>query len=79
MYYMEELSMGLRPFPCAEALLAESRGMGGMRVAVVTSSSRSSAAAVLRATGLMEFVDLLVAGDDVDRGGKPDPAPSSWR
>ncbi len=73
MYYMEELSMGLSPFPCAGALLAESRGMG-MRVAVVTSSSKSSATAVLRATGLMEFVDLLVAGDDVDRG-KPDPAP----
>ncbi len=73
MYYLELLRNGLEPFPCAMELL-DSTHEFGMRAAVVTSSSRSSALAVLKATRLLEKVDYVVAGDDVEKG-KPDPLP----
>ena len=73
MYYLDLLSNGLDPFPCAMELLDETHELGIM-AAVVTSSSRSSALAVLKATRLLEKVDYVVAGDDVEKG-KPDPLP----
>lgn len=47
-----------------------------MQCAVVTTSPRASVEAVLSGTSLIEFFDLLVVGDEVQRG-KPDPLPYS--
>lgn len=46
----------------------------GLMVGVVTSSSRHVATRALEVTGLLRYVDALVAGDDVVKG-KPDPEP----
>jgi beta-phosphoglucomutase-like phosphatase (HAD superfamily) len=45
-----------------------------LRCAVVTTSPRESAEAVLTSLGLLDFFSLLVVGDEVERG-KPDPLP----
>jgi beta-phosphoglucomutase-like phosphatase (HAD superfamily) len=47
-----------------------------LRRAVVTTSPRESAEAVLTTLGLVDFFNLLVVGDEVERG-KPDPLPYS--
>jgi HAD superfamily hydrolase (TIGR01509 family) len=44
------------------------------RIAIVTSCNRASAEFVLQATGLEDYVNLLVAAEDVQRH-KPDPEP----
>jgi beta-phosphoglucomutase-like phosphatase (HAD superfamily) len=47
-----------------------------IRCAVVTTSPRTSAKAVLNGVNLLSSFDLLVVGDEVQRG-KPDPLPYS--
>jgi HAD superfamily hydrolase (TIGR01509 family) len=47
-----------------------------MQCVIVTTSPRTSVEAVLNSTDLIEFFDLLVVGDEVQRG-KPDPLPYS--
>ncbi|QKR00458.1 HAD-IA family hydrolase [Metallosphaera tengchongensis] len=59
------------PLPCARELVKDARELG-YSVAVVTSSLRRSAMRSLQAIGIEP--DILVAGDDVERG-KPDPLP----
>lgn len=44
------------------------------RIAVVTSSNRSSALAVLEHTGLAEYINVVVGAEDIDRH-KPSPDP----
>ncbi|MCG2886386.1 MAG: HAD family hydrolase [Vulcanisaeta sp.] len=46
----------------------------GFMVGIVTSSSRYVALKVLEVTGLIRYVDAIVAGDDVERG-KPSAEP----
>ncbi|MFB6470824.1 MAG: HAD family hydrolase [Vulcanisaeta sp. AZ3] len=46
----------------------------GLLIGIVTSSSRHVAVKVLEITGLLKYVDALVAGDDVNVG-KPNPEP----
>ncbi len=60
-------------FPGAARLLACLRG-AGIRVVVVTGSTRAGASATLAAAGLDRHVDDLVAAEDAPRG-KPDPEP----
>jgi haloacid dehalogenase superfamily, subfamily IA, variant 3 with third motif having DD or ED/haloacid dehalogenase superfamily, subfamily IA, variant 1 with third motif having Dx(3-4)D or Dx(3-4)E len=60
-----------KPMPCAVNMARALRGRG-MKFVVVTSSLRRNAVRVLESIGLKP--DVLVAGDDVDRG-KPDPEP----
>lgn len=60
-----------RPMPCAVDVTRALRERG-MKFIVVTSSLRRNALSVLESIGLKP--DVLVAGDDVDRG-KPDPEP----
>ena len=62
-----------RPVSGAPEVLRVLKGRG-LLVGVVTSSSRHVALRVLEVTGLLGFIDALVAGDDVGRG-KPDPEP----
>jgi FMN phosphatase YigB (HAD superfamily) len=47
-----------------------------MQCVIVTTSPRTSVEAILNSTNLIEFFDLLVVGDEVQRG-KPDPLPYS--
>jgi HAD superfamily hydrolase (TIGR01509 family) len=47
-----------------------------MQCVIVTTSPRASVEAVLNSTSLIGFFDLLVVGDEVQRG-KPDPLPYS--
>jgi len=61
-----------RPVSGAPEVLRVLKGRG-LLVGVVTSSSRHVALRVLEVTGLLGFIDALVAGDDVSRG-KPDPS-----
>jgi phosphoglycolate phosphatase len=70
--YMELLDH-VKPMPGAHEVLSGLKSMG-LGVGVVTSSSRVVAEATLRHVGLMDHVDVLVAGDDVDEG-KPSPRP----
>ncbi len=46
----------------------------GFMIGIVTSSSRHVALRVLEVTGLLKYIDAVIAGDDVDKG-KPDPEP----
>ncbi|MCG3108343.1 Pyrophosphatase PpaX [Metallosphaera sp. J1] len=59
------------PLPCAREMVNKARS-SGYSIAVVTSSLRRSASRSLGAIGVTP--DLLVAGDDVEKG-KPDPFP----
>jgi HAD superfamily hydrolase (TIGR01509 family) len=45
-----------------------------VRVAVVTSGNRAGAIEIVEALGLTGRIDLIVSGDDVEKG-KPDPEP----
>ena len=63
----------VRPFPGARMVLTELRRRGA-RVAVVTSKGRRVARSTMEVCGLWDVVDLVVAGDEVERG-KPDPEP----
>lgn len=63
----------IRPFPgVSEALAA--LGAGGLRLAVVTSKARPFAQRGLRALGMEDAFDLVVAVEDTQRH-KPDPQP----
>ncbi|MFP3074653.1 MAG: HAD family phosphatase [Caldivirga sp.] len=62
-----------KPKPCALELLKTLRELG-VRSSVVTSSNRVSAYSVLEATSMLNLIDHVVTGDDVNRG-KPDPEP----
>ncbi|ABP94756.1 HAD-superfamily hydrolase, subfamily IA, variant 1 [Metallosphaera sedula] len=59
------------PLPCAREMVERARSKG-YSIAVVTSSLRRSASKSLGAIGVTP--DLLIAGDDVEKG-KPDPFP----
>jgi HAD superfamily hydrolase (TIGR01509 family) len=63
----------LRIVPGARKLLRWAKSEG-IRCAVVTTCPRASAEAVLNATALIDHFDLLIVGDEVERG-KPDPLP----
>ncbi len=63
----------VRPFPGALAVLTELRRRG-VRLAVVTSKGRRVARSTMEVCGLWDAVDVVVAGDEVERG-KPDPEP----
>lgn len=61
----------VKPFPDSAKALTMLKN-GGLRVAVVSSYTASSAKAVLERTGLIGLVDCVVGGDEVLLG-KPDP------
>ncbi len=63
----------VRPFPGALEVLDELRRRE-VRVAVVTSKAKGVARRTMEVCGLWDRVDLVVAGDEVERG-KPDPEP----
>lgn len=65
----------IRIIPGAREIIRWAKSQN-MRCAIVTTSPRTSVEAVLNSTGLIEFFDLLVVGDEVQRG-KPDPLPYS--
>lgn len=58
-------------FPSAKATLEELRKMK-LHLAVATSSVSASARPFLERTGIRSFFDVIVTGDEVQRG-KPDP------
>lgn len=60
-------------FPGALQVLDELRGRG-TSLAVVTSKARGIARRTMDVCGLWEAVDVVVCGDEVERG-KPDPEP----
>ncbi|AWR98944.1 HAD family hydrolase [Metallosphaera hakonensis] len=69
--YDELVPKKARPLPCAKEMVEAAKSKG-YSIAVVTSSLRRSAKRSLEVTGITP--DLLIAGDDVERG-KPDPYP----
>ncbi|WP_069806478.1 HAD family hydrolase [Vulcanisaeta thermophila] len=69
----ESLITNVRPVSGAAEVLSSLKRRGYL-VGVVTSSVRSIARKSLEAAGLLQYVDALVAGDEVSRG-KPDPEP----
>lgn len=69
----ESLLSNAKPMEGAQEVLSSLKRHGYL-IGVVTSSVRSVALKVLRITGLMQYVDALVAGDEVSKG-KPDPEP----
>jgi HAD superfamily hydrolase (TIGR01549 family) len=58
-------------FPCVKGVLEDLRRMR-LRLAVATSSVGASARPFLARHGLIDFFDVVVTGDEVDRG-KPAP------
>jgi HAD superfamily hydrolase (TIGR01509 family) len=58
-------------FPCAETTLNELRKMQ-LRLGLATSSLSASARPFLERTGIDHFFDVIVTGEEVQRG-KPDP------
>lgn len=65
-----------RPYPAmpgAADLLARAQSAGWPR-AIVTNAMRPNAEAMLTATGLRDFFEVLVIGEECTRG-KPDPEP----
>ncbi len=70
-YYRELVKKVARPTPCAEEILGELKEKG-VKIAIVTSSIRSSAQLTLSVLNFSP--DLIVAGDEVERG-KPNPEP----
>jgi HAD superfamily hydrolase (TIGR01509 family) len=60
------------PAAGVSALIARLRELG-MRLAVASSSRRAWVEATIRSLGLADAFDVVVSGDDVERG-KPDPA-----
>lgn len=69
----ESLLSNAKPMEGAQEVLSSLRRHGYL-IGVVTSSVRSVALKVLGVTGLIQYVDALVAGDEVSKG-KPDPEP----
>jgi HAD superfamily hydrolase (TIGR01509 family) len=63
---------GLSPCPDRVALLRQLRAIG-TRTACVTNSIRASAVPMLERSGLLPFLDLIVAGDEA-AAPKPDPS-----
>jgi len=70
-YYSMLIRTNIKPAPCAFQVFRTLRSRS-LRIGVVTSSLRRSALDVLSILGLKP--DILVAGDDVEKG-KPDPEP----
>ena len=70
---IEDAYRGVRPTPGAVELLQAAR-TAGARVGVVTSSASGLTGRWLRRVGLDGLVDVVVGGNDVQRG-KPDPEP----
>ncbi len=66
------LQQPLAPAPGVVVLMARLRKLG-KRLAVASSSRRPWVDATIRSLGLAEGFDVVVTGDDVERG-KPDPA-----
>lgn len=65
-----------RPYPAmpgASALMEQAR-VAGWRIAVVTNAMRLNAEAMLAATGLRDFIEVLVIGEECVQG-KPHPEP----
>lgn len=60
-------------FPGALSVLSELRARGTL-LAVVTSKGSAIAARTMKACGLQDRFDVVVCGDEVERG-KPDPEP----
>jgi len=60
-----------RPLKCSSEIINYLRNKG-LKLAIVTSSSRSAAIETLKVLGYVP--EILIAGDDVERG-KPDPLP----
>ena len=58
-------------FPSARATLEQLRAMD-LRLAVATSSVSASARPFLNRQGLTSFFDVIITGDEIERG-KPDP------
>ena len=65
------LTADLSPMPFAAEVVSQLRA-DGRRIAVATSSSAPFARAALDRVGVGALVDVLVTGDEVERG-KPDP------
>lgn len=63
----------VRPFPGAIEVLSELRRRG-VGLAIVTSKARGIARRTMEVCGLWDRVDVVVCGDEVERG-KPDPEP----
>ncbi len=70
--YRDNLA-AIRIVPGAREILRWAQAQD-MSCVIVTTSPRTSVEAVLNSTDLLEFFDLLVVGDEVQRG-KPDPFP----
>jgi len=62
-----------KPKACAIELLKGLKD-AGIKLSVVTSSNRVSAYSVLEAVNMINLVDYIITGDDVDKG-KPNPEP----
>jgi pyrophosphatase PpaX len=74
--YRLEREAFARPFPGMVELLARLRS-AGMGVGVVTSKLKQDALIELRATGLSEYIDVVIAFEDTDEH-KPAPTPQ-WK
>ncbi|ABW01942.1 HAD family hydrolase [Caldivirga maquilingensis] len=71
--YFKSLVGLAKPKACAVELLKSLRN-AGIKLSVVTSSNRVSAYSVLEAVNMINLVDYIITGDDVNKG-KPDPEP----
>ena len=71
--FFEREAAGARAFDGVIETLKMLRG-NGIKTALVTGSRASSARRVLQAAGVQDLFDVLVTGDDTDKG-KPDPEP----
>lgn len=70
-FFEQVVKVSVKPMPCAIELTSAVRKFGG-KVIVVTSSLSASARLILGAIGIKP--DVLITGDEVERG-KPDPEP----
>jgi beta-phosphoglucomutase len=73
MLYFEEVmaSEGIEKIPHAEELLKQVRTLP-LKIALATSSRRPKTELVMRATGLIDYFDVIVTGDEITNG-KPAP------
>lgn len=69
--YAELLNSGLHPMPGLQVLL-DALSASGLPFGVATSSRRHFAETILRRDAIMEQIDFLLTGDDV-QSGKPHP------
>lgn len=72
-HYAKGMLNQTRPFPGVEDGLQAMRAMG-LRLACVTNKAERFARPLLGATGLLDYFELLVCGDNLPRK-KPDPLP----